>query len=352
MNHSNAPVLVQKAVDQFQDLILRQGEHSVVSGDEVYIQPYVYLSAHLVQMRAQGWDIDFDQVAAVSGASALFGYHPDDFMPKYAHLTVEPDERIAEATGFGYEWVQWEGIEGAWQVIVESVDAGRSAKGWDWENILFAGYQGAEAPTARKVYAMADGPGTYSKWLSWGELGEWVERVTNWQECRLGRYSGPVETKHPAEVAHRVMRNLVTWSTEPPASALKLWPDATYGLAGIEAYAAACEASDPSEDWVACHPINGQWTVRNSTSVYFQRVAEQGLFAEDVTEHLLAAARAYRASYESWQQLYNQYLGHSVPEGKRKTKEHRLAGAAAVRQGLEREKAALAEVEHALAALG
>jgi hypothetical protein len=118
-------------VDQFQNLILRQGEHSVASGDEVYIQPYVYLSAHLVQMRAQGWDVDFDQVAAVSGASALFGYQPDDFMPKYAHLIIEPDRRIAEATGFGYEWVPFEGQEGAWQVLVESIDAGTSVKGWD-----------------------------------------------------------------------------------------------------------------------------------------------------------------------------------------------------------------------------
>jgi hypothetical protein len=40
-----------------------------------------------------------------------------------------------------------------------------------------------------------------------------------------------------------------------------------------------------------------------------------------------------------------------VPEEKRKTREHRLAGAAAVRQGLEHEQAALAEVERALAAL-
>jgi hypothetical protein len=41
-----------------------------------------------------------------------------------------------------------------------------------------------------------------------------------------------------------------------------------------------------------------------------------------------------------------------VPEEARRTKEHRLDGAAAVRQGLEHEKAALAEVERALAALG
>jgi hypothetical protein len=349
MNKHSVPVLLQKAVGQFQDLILRQGEHSVVSGDQVYIQPYVYLSAHLVQMRAQGWDVDFDEVAALSGASALFAYQPDDFMPKYAHLTIEPDERIAEATGFGYEWVPWEGIEGAWQVIVASVDADKSVKGWDWENILFAGYQDSDTHADRRVYAMADGPGTYSKWLTWEEFGEWVERVTKWNECHLGRYGGRVSTRPPGEVAQRVMRDLVAWSVEPPLSVRERWPEATCGLAGIKAYANACEASDPNEDWVACHPINGQWTVRNSTGVYLQRVAEAGLFSEDVTAHLRAAAREYRAAYDSWQRLYYQYLGHGVPEGKRKTREHRLAGAAAVREGLEHEKAALADVECALA---
>jgi hypothetical protein len=331
---------------------LREGEHSVACGDEVYIQPYVYLSAHLVQMRAQGWDVDFDQLAAVSGASALFGYQPDDFMPKYAHLIVEPDRRIAEATGFGYEWVPFQGQEGAWQVLVDSVDAGNSVKGWDWENILFAGYQDGKTPEDRQVYAMADGPETYSKWMTWAEFGEWVQRMEKWNECRLGRYGGRAETKPQAEVAKRVLRDLVAWSKEHPTSIAERWPKAAYGLAGIERYADTLEASDPAEDWVACHPINGQWTVRNSTSVYLERVAEAGLFAAPVNAHLLIAAREYRTAYESWQQLYNQYLGHGVPEQERKTKAHRLAGAAAVRQGLEHEKAGLAELERALAALG
>jgi hypothetical protein len=351
MSENDRRLLLQRPVDEFQELILREGEHSVACGDEVYIQPYVYLSAHLVQMRAQGWDVDFDQIAAVSGASALFGYQPDDFMPKYAHLIVEPDRRIAEATGFGYEWVPFQGQEGAWQTIVDSLDAGTSVKGWDWENILFAGYQDAETPKDRQVYAMADGPETYSKWMTWTEFGEWVQRMEKWNECRLGRYNGRAETKPPAEVAERVLRDLVAWSTEHPTEITERWPKAAYGLAGIERYADILEASDPAEDWIACHPVNGQWTVRNSTSVYLKRVAEGGLFAAPVNAHLLAAAGEYRVAYKSWQQLYNQYLGHGVPEQERKTKAHRLAGAAAVRQGLEHEKAGLAELERALAIL-
>jgi len=348
MSERHAPIVLQNAVDQFQDLILRQGEHSVQSGGEVYIQPHVYLSTHLVQMRAQGWEVDFDQLAALSGASALFAYQPGEFMPKYAHLYVEPDARIAEATGFGYEWTAFAGAEGAWELLVDTVDSGRSAKGWDWENILFAGYQDAGQPEARKVFAMADGPETYARWLTWSEFGEWVERVQKWGMPRLGRPAGRVAALPADEVALRVMRDLVAWSSSPPDAVREAFAEATFGLAGIEACAADCESSDVSEDWLACHNINGQWSLRNATGIYLKRVAKARLFPEPVTAHLLAAARAYRAAYESWQELYNQYLGHHVPEPDRKTAAHRKGGAAAVRLGLDHERRALAEVRRAL----
>ncbi len=353
MSERHAPILLQNAVDQFQDLILCQGEHAVVAGDEVYIQPYVYLSTHLVQMRTQGWDVDFDQVAALSGASALFAYQLGEFMPKYAHLHVDPDARIAEGTGFGYGWTGFADAEGAWQLIVECVDSGRSAKGWDWENILFAGYWDAAQPEERKVYAMADGPDTYARWLTWSEFGEWAQRMQGWGMPRLGRYTTRVEARPADEVALRVMRDLVAWSVSPPDAVRDRFAEATFGLAGIEAYAADCERSDlMNEDWLACHNINGQWTLRNATGVYLGRVAEAGLFPGPVNAHLLAAADAYRAAYESWQELYVRYLGHRVPEAARKTAEHRRAGAASVRLGLQHERAALAEVERALGALG
>jgi hypothetical protein len=351
MDSNHTPVLLHNAADAFQDLILRQGEHSVRAGGEVYIQPHVYLSTHLVQMRAQGWDVDFDDVAAVSGASALFAYQPGEFMPKYAHVYIDPDARIAEATGFGYAWTDFADVEGAWQLLVETVDSGRSAKGWDWENILFAGYQDADEPQERLVFAMADGPETYAKWLDWSEFGEWVERVRGWGMPRLGRHTERVKPMPATEVALRVMRDLVDWSATPPEAVCKAFPEATFGLAGIEACAADCENSDVNEDWLACHNINGQWSLRNSTGVYLRRAAGAGLFPESVNAQLLAAAQSYRAAYESWQELYDRYLGHHVPEPHRKTAAHRQAGAAAVRQGLEHERAALAEIERALAAV-
>jgi hypothetical protein len=348
MADEHKPVLLDRAARIFDELIGHLGQHGVVCGGEEYIQPYVYLSLHLVQMRAAGWDVDFDDLAATSGASALFAYQPGEFMQKYAHLYVDPDRRIAEASGFGYEWSDFEGVEGAWQLVVEGVDAGRSLKGWDWENILFAGYQDAAVTEERKVFAMADGPDTYAKWLSWEEFGEWAERVSGWHMPRLGRHTGRVEPRPAREVALRVMRDLVAWSAAPPPVVQEQYPEAAFGLAGIEAYAAACEGSNLDEDWVACHDINGQWTVRHSTSAYLGRVADARLFPAEVTACLRAAAQEYRAAYESWQKLYD-YLGHAVPEATRKTRAQRAAGAAAVREGLAHEKAALAEVERALA---
>ena len=337
-------VLLENVVQTFDDLIGRIGEHAVVAGEEVYIQPPVYLSLHLVQMRAAGWsDVDFGQIAAVSGASALFGYQPGEFGPKYAHLYIGPEKRIADATGFGYEWVPFEGAEGAWSSIVENVDAGRSLKGWDWENILFAGYQDADEAADRKVYALADGPDTYARWLTWSEFCEWVALVEGWHCPQLGRHTERVPPVPAREVALRVLEDLVAWSTDPPDIVRERHPEAAFGLAGIEMYAATCENVREYEDLTACHDVNGQWAMRNSTGVYLRRVAEGGVFPTEIRANLIAAAEAYRAAYESWQELYA-LIGHGATEAERKDIARRAAAAAAVRKGLAHEKVALAEL--------
>jgi hypothetical protein len=345
----NGRVWLKDTVDIFDALIGHLGQHGVVAGSEVYIQPPVYLSLHLVQMHAAGWtDVDFDHIAAVSGASALYGYQEGAFMPKYAHTRIDLDQHIAEATGFGYEWVDFDGLEGAWALLKESVDAGLSVKGWDWENILFAGYQDAQSIEDRKAFAMADGPDTYARWLTWDEFSEWVKRMGQWQCLRFGRHTQRVETKPSQEIARRVMQDLVAWSVEPPESIPQAWPEATFGLAGIKAYADACQASDPGEDWVACHDINPQWTIRNATGVYLRQIAEAKVFPEAVSAYVLAAATQYRAAFECWQAFYK-LLGHGASETARKTRARRLAGGAVAHAWLAHEKAALAEIERALA---
>ena len=67
-NEPGGAVLISEAVAANEKPIAFSGEHEVRAGSEVYVQPYVYLSHHVVQMRAAGWpDADFDTVAAVSG---------------------------------------------------------------------------------------------------------------------------------------------------------------------------------------------------------------------------------------------------------------------------------------------
>jgi hypothetical protein len=337
--------LLGNDVKAFDDLIGRVGHHAVAVGDEVYTQPCVYLSLHLVQMRAAGWkDVDFDQIAAVSGASALFAYEQGAFEPKYANLSIGMDGRIAEATGFGYEWVNFKGMDGAWGLIKESVDSGKSVKGWDWENIMFAGYQDAPEPEGRKIYAMADGPGTFSEWWTWKEFGEYVKRIEGWGCPQFGRHTERVPTKPANVVALRVIKDLVEWSTNPPEHLLKKYPKATFGLAGIELYADHCADMEKFEDFGSCHDINPQWPIRNSTSVYLKQVADANVFPEKLDAHLLEAADEYRAAYIYWKQFFN-HLSYGGGEGWGKIAEHRLAGTEGIRKALEHEKVALSELK-------
>jgi len=339
-------VLLEDVVKIFDDLIGRLNGHGVMADNEVYTQPCVYLSLHLVQMRAAGWkDIDFDQITAVSGASALFAYEDDSFMPKYANLSIGMDERIADATGFGYEWVDFKGIDGAWELIKESVDSGRSVKGWFWENIMFAGYQDAAKPEDRKVFAMADGPGTFARWWTWQEFDkEFVKLVEGWGQSRFGRHTERVPTKPANIVALRVIKDLVEWSTNPPEHLLEKYPKATFGLAGIELYAENCADMEKFQDFGACHGMNPQWPIRNSSSIYLKRVAEANVFPEKLDAHILKAADEYKAAYVYWKQFYN-HLSYGGGEGWGKIEEHRMAGAEGIRKALEHEKMALAELK-------
>ena len=345
---SRSDAFAQKVMETFGDLIGRFGEHAVAAGGETYTQPYVYLSLHLVQMRAAGWaDADFDEIAAVSGASALFGYQPGEFDPKYAHLHLDLDQRIADATGFGYEWVPFKRMDEAWELLKASIDTERPVKGWYWEDILFTNYRDAEEPKERRVFAMADGPDTFAKWWVWDEFVEWVELVEGRSLARFGRHTRRVQPRSAGEIAHRVMRELVEWSVMPPLTIRDSFPNAILGLAGIEAYATDCENSDLSEDWLACHDINPQWTARNSTAVYLGRIAKACLFEQEVNTHLLKASMQYHAAYECWQAFYK-LLGHHTEEDVRKMQARRLAGAAVARSWLAHERAALHEVEQVL----
>jgi RNA polymerase sigma-70 factor (ECF subfamily) len=347
------------AVQEFKRLTGNLQGHMVVAA-EVYWQPPVYLMTHLVQMRVAGWeDMDFDTLAAVSGASALFAWQPNTYRPKYADLLIGMDKRIAEATGFGYEWIPFADAEDAWKILKESVDSTRPAKGWHYENVLFAGYRDAATKEERQVFAMADGPGTYALSWAWAQFKEWVALVGQWNQKQLGRHSERLPNADEKDVAVRVMRDLVDWSVQPPESVRQHFPRAKFGLAGIEAFADA--VADISRDakhfnaYASCHALNPQWTMRNSTALYLSGVA--GRFPENVRSHILAAAKGYRGAYKAWDEMTE----HLPPSWAKKAgwrpdasdnawelEENRRAGAAAVREALRCEKAAVAEIKKAL----
>ncbi len=214
--------------------------------------------------------------------------------------------------------------------------------------MLLAGYQDAATPAHRKVFAMKDGNGYYAEWWDWDRFSKWVGGQQGWP---LFRHSGRVESKPAKETALRVMGDLVALSAGVPQDIRNANPKATFGLAGIEAWAADCADVEKHEDWGMCHPENPQWTVRNSTAVYLENVAKQALLSPDATAHVRKAAAQYRSAYAAWQQAYAQ-IGYAAPEGSGKVKERRLAAAAAVRRAAEFEKAGIAEIAAALQAEG
>lgn len=140
---------------------------------------------------------------------------------------------------------------------------------------------------------------------------------------------------------------MVEWSADPPAADRENFPEATFSLSGIQAYAADCANTEEHEDWLACHDVNPQWALRNSTSVYLTQLADASVFDAEVSTHLRAAAKDYRGAYESWRELYNQ-LGHQAPKNAGRTKARRLAGAEAVSRALQYETAGVGELREAL----
>jgi hypothetical protein len=64
---------------------------------------------------------------------------------------------------------------------------------------------------------------------------------------------------------------------------------------------------------------------------------------------MAAAAKEYKAAFAAWHKAYG-LLGHGATKPQRRLKKRREAAAALVREALEHEKAAIAELKKALAA--
>jgi hypothetical protein len=340
----HAPVLLEQVVALFKNGKSWNSVPNIVTGPG----PHSYLLMHFLQMRAAGWKgIDLDEMTALSGAGALYGYEHGDHGPKYAFRNVKPDSRIAAVTGFGYEWVSFKGADAGWTVLRESIDSGRPVKGEHVENVLFAGYQNADKTEDRKVFAMSDEPGTFARWWTWGEFESWVRKVS---EGKLGRHTERLAAADAGTSARRVVKELVEWSTEPPAEARNAFPNALFGLAGLEAYAKDCADLVKYPEFSMCHDMNCQWATRKCTAIYLKRVAERRLLPHKATALVASASESYWSAYKSWAEVFRQ-IGWDAPKGAGKDKGHRQAASQALQAALNHEKAGIAALKKAIALL-
>ena len=343
MNPDSNTRVVKDAMLHFEYVKKNIASHASVLDEKIYPQPSTYLTTHFVCMRVAGFDeVDFDNLTAISGASALFGYEPGEFMPKYAHLNIGISKRIEQATGFGWERFQPRTAKECYRFIKESVDANRPVTSTFYEDILFTGYE--ENNGKPQVHVMTDGADYFVMWFGWKAFNRWFKE---WGDSGLGRHTGRKEPLPEREVAIRVITDLVEWSTDPPENVLKEYPRATFGLAGIEKYADDCENVEKFDDWRACHDINPQWITRNSTAIYLASTAERGLFDGEVNGSLLRSSALYKDAYGHWREFYK-LLGHVAPKDNGRKRDIRARGAESVRKALGAEKDALKELSAAL----
>jgi len=315
--------------------------------------PHELLISHFLQMRAAGFEnVDLDDVVVLSGASGLFGFKHGDFMPKYAFLHVGLERRIAEATGFGYEWLELGDVEKAWRIVTESIDAGKPVKGFYVEGILFLGYRDHGDREERLVYGISQEEPGFSKWMTWDEFAEWAKQVRQWKTARLGRYAGRVDARPAAQSARRVLADLVQFSEQPPAQVLSGFRGAAWGLAALDRCAADCADVGTYPAWTLCHDVNSQWPMRKCTAAWLARLAESDCLDAAADEHLRAASRHYRAAFDAWVTAFHRCGWRAPkPEESAKDPKRRTKAAEALKAAAEHERGAIDAIRRALASL-
>ncbi|MCG3179389.1 MAG: hypothetical protein BIFFINMI_01724 [Phycisphaerae bacterium] len=326
------------------------------------------MATHLVCMRAAGWnDVDYADLMVLSGYGLSFAYHPKE--KHYVSFMPPPGdaERITRATGFEWEWLSFKTSEECWTELKRTLDAGKPARAGWYEDLVFAGYRDAADKAARRVFVLCAPFAHPGKWWTWDEFEKWFKGLG---EQRFGRHTTRVEAATPRETAVAMMKNIIAWSERHPLAEQQEHAGAKFGLAGIEAYAddvadASKTIAGPAHKtdyyfdrgW-GCYCVYPQWTSRKCTATWLKRVARQ--LPEPAANRMLAAADEYEAAFAAWEEWEKQ-IGRQahLPQADRNagfdrawaSQERRQAGAAGVRKAIARERAAIAELEKALAAI-
>ena len=287
------------------------------------------------------------------------------------HVTFFPpsptQEKACAAVGVEFETLKCETPDEAFAAIKESVDDGHGLQGDYLEMLIFCGYKDAPLPEDRQVYWVCVPFSEGGKWWTWQQfIDGWWDKPWGRVLKRLGDRQAP---RDPKKVAVETMQELVRLSKEEYLKE----HGALTGITAMEHYAA--DIADPdktiqnSDDsntdscffergW-GCFAVYPQWTARECSARYLDRAAP--LFDAPVREHMEKAAAAYHEEYVAWQK-WETNLGrnHALPAGEgdldydRRWADpsRRKAASQAVLEAIEHEKAAIAEVEKALAALG
>jgi DNA-binding transcriptional MerR regulator len=325
-----------------------------------YWQPRSFAQVRVVCMQAAGWkEADYDTIMTILGFGPSFAYHPKKFWPQY----LAPDgsgERLARATGFGWEWKQYETVEEYWQALKETLDGGKPIHAPYYEEVIFAGYQDADGQDGRKVRPLAPhGVGVEpDTWWTWQEFEEWFDK---WSHKVLGRHTERVPQFAPRESATETLEAIVQMATDDPRARNPDFDGVKWGLEGLEAY--ADDVGDMSKSgkadeyfyggWMGCHAIYPQISGRASAAVYLERLGKSAIFPGAINEHILAAAESYGAARAAWGE-YEKHLGNEEAAEASDSwmiEEHRLAGAAAIRRAIDHERAAIDRVQQALAVI-
>lgn len=337
-----APVVIKEAEEIFSHILNQE----MPSKDYMW-RSYIY--TRMACMRTAGWEADYETLMPVSGYGLSFAYEAKK--ESGAHFCPPPgtDQRISQATGFGWEYLHLQDIEDYWQTLKETIDSGRPVQACHMEELLFVGYQEAEKKKQRRVRPMAISvfvdPGT---WWSWREFEKWFAEFGG----PLGRFTQKTEPLDDREVAIETMQALVHLAFQDPRSE-QTDPPVACGLAGIEAFARDMADLSLKErhfcsGWFGCHDSNPQWTARQLTAQYLQACAP--LFAEDVAALIREAVKDYQAAHSAWLD-WDQQLGTHSPRRAWANQQRRLAGAQAVRRAAQHEGKAVEKIQQALGRL-
>jgi hypothetical protein len=321
-----------------------------------YWQPRSWVQAQLVCMRTAGWtDIDYETLMMLSGFGPSFAYHPNELWWAQYLPPQGCDERIAQATGFGYEGKWYETADAYWQALKETIDAGKAIHAPYLEEVILVGYQEADNKADRQVRPLAPIGVEPDTWWTWNEFETWFADESH---GFLGRHTERVEQVSEKESALTVLETIVRMAHDDPRATNPDFAGAAFGLSGLEAY--ATDVGDMSKSgkpdvyfesgWMGCHAIYPQISGRAAAALFLKRLGESGIFQTQVNAQILAAAKAYHAARAAWGE-YERHLGNEEAAEVSDSwmiEARRLAGAAAIHKAIKHEKTAISQIQRVL----